>query len=297
MPQGSPTIAASACSSPRSATQAEPLAAPSSSSAVKASSRSPRTSSRRIAAAACTIAATAPFMSAAPRPYRWPSTTAGSHGGRSHRSRSPGGFVSRWPLSSSVGPPPRPGTRARTLTRRSSGPTTRTSSMPRRRRCSTTTAAAARSSPGGLGVAAATSSAASSIGPGSVMERVEDPGLEGGVPQGRRGHEARVLDEPPQGSRVGVADHGRVVVRLAVDEGRCRCRLADPDRLGPDVGDARADRLEVARYAASPSGRSRTRLTSVTGSAPASSSKRRRACSVMSSPTRTSLRRLGKRFS
>ena len=56
------------------------------------------------AAAANTIAATAPFMSPEPTPWSSPSSTAPPYGSRRHSSRSPGGFVSRWPPRISVRP-------------------------------------------------------------------------------------------------------------------------------------------------------------------------------------------------
>jgi len=54
---------------------------------------------------ATTIAATEPFMSAAPRPYNKPSRTVGSNGGLAQAPCGPGGTTSVWPRKASTGPP------------------------------------------------------------------------------------------------------------------------------------------------------------------------------------------------
>src|SRR5579862_6294444 len=107
---GSTTIAASAWT--RSSTASVPTE-PSSSSATRVRTTSPRTSPTVVAATIA--AASAPFMSYAPRPYKRPSSTRGSSG----PSMPPNPTVSKCPLSRSERPPPVPRRTATTLGRSS----------------------------------------------------------------------------------------------------------------------------------------------------------------------------------
>src|SRR5207249_1846284 len=135
------------------------------------------------------MAATAPFMSVDPRPWRRPSVTTGSYGPIAHSDRSPAGLVSRWPLRTSTGPLRAPTTSPTTFRRPGSIATSRTSAYPSSAISNRARSATLRSSPGGFGLGIATSSRANSTRscsraarPASTARsRAFAVGLDGGV--------------------------------------------------------------------------------------------------------------------
>src|SRR6476660_9426905 len=102
---GSPTIAASWSSIPRSQSTFVPWIPASSSSAARWNHSDPPsgTPTRAIAAALASAAAIAPFMSHAPRPISFPSWISPAKGGLVHVSVEPAGTVSRCPFHASEG--------------------------------------------------------------------------------------------------------------------------------------------------------------------------------------------------
>ena len=85
-------------------------APPDSSSVTVHTTTSPasRTPRRCSVSRATTMAATPPFMSAAPRPYSQPSRSVSAKGSLCHSSRGATSTASMWPLSSRLRPPPEP---------------------------------------------------------------------------------------------------------------------------------------------------------------------------------------------
>ena len=104
---GSPTMAASWVSSPRSHSTFVPWMPASSSSAARWNTSCPAivVPARRSAAAAASAAAIGPFMSALPRPTRRPSSSISpAHGSCRQVSGEPAGTTSRWPFQARLGP-------------------------------------------------------------------------------------------------------------------------------------------------------------------------------------------------
>src|SRR5215211_216804 len=211
-----------------------------SSSATAVTTTSPRKSKATARAAASRIAATAAFMSYAPRPYMRPPSSRGSKGDSMPATPA----VSRCPFSSSDRPPPVPRAIAITLGP-SPGPTSSTSS-PRSRAQRATKSAISRSPrppaiSSGLIESIRTSCCASSAN--SSVLRTEDPRCEhGGVPRvvhadGRDGDAGRHLRDREQGVEAVEhrerrpernADHRQVAVRRGhAREGGGQARAAD----------------------------------------------------------------------
>ena len=84
-----------------------PSTASPSSSDVSSTAIEPRCGAERAArrSAAVIMAATDVFMSAAPRPWRWPSRSVGVNGSLVQRSSGPGGTTSTWPAKQTSGAP------------------------------------------------------------------------------------------------------------------------------------------------------------------------------------------------
>ena len=145
-PSGSQQMAASTPSvRPRATKSLAPIIMPSSSTSAPRTRRPGKPPRRQSSSAAKSIAATPPFMSAAPRPQMRPSASSAPNGSWLHWSRLPSVTTSRWPSNINVGPGRPPSMVATTLGR--PGATTSISgSQPKARICSTTSSAAGSSS-------------------------------------------------------------------------------------------------------------------------------------------------------
>src|SRR3954468_21409465 len=251
---------------------------PSSSDPTATSTTSPWGARPPSAASACSAAATAPFMSTVPRPYRPPSWIAPDHGEPWRHASLPGGTTSTWPQSARRGACVRaPGTvsvRPQSSARGASSPgwsgcarsgarwwRWRSAPTPRAAAISASRSSAGRSSP--VTLATSTSAptsraiAAASRRPSAASSSISPPlgRRELGRP---RGHGRRLRREPRLAHAVGDRAHvghgrrledvgrdARAAGRLAVvldDDGYLAERvLAARDRLDAEVAQARVD--------------------------------------------------------
>ena len=127
------------------------MAPPVSSSAVKTTRRVPSVFAAATAPAAYVIAATAPFMSLCRVRSETRSVVVGSYGGVFQAAKSPGGFVSRCPLSTRTGAVPLSVTDAKTLCLPGAAVTTAASAAPSARSLVQTSSATVRLVAGRVG--------------------------------------------------------------------------------------------------------------------------------------------------